>query len=52
MSCGTKIVYGRVEDLDAVMGDFQPDLVVARELVEHNPNTLGWMSHLAGISPA
>lgn len=47
--CGTRIVYGTVEDLDDLIGGFQPDVVVAGELIEHTPNTLGWMSNLASI---
>lgn len=50
-SCGTKIVYSAVEDLDDVVADFQPEVVVAGELIEHTPNTLGWLSHLASIRP-
>ena len=49
--CGTKIVYGSVDDLDAIVADFRPEVVVAGELVEHTPNTLGWLSRLAGICP-
>jgi hypothetical protein len=48
---GTRIVYGSVEQLDDLVRDFKPDLIVAGELIEHTPNTLGWLSHLARIAP-
>lgn len=49
--CGTRIVYGTVEDLGDLVEAFDPDLVVAGELIEHTPNTLGWLSRLADIRP-
>lgn len=49
--CGTKIVFGGVEHLDDVVTVFQPDIIVAGELIEHTPNTLGWLSRLASICP-
>ena len=48
---GTRIVYGRVEQLDDLVRDFKPDLIVAGELIEHTQDTLGWLSHLARIAP-
>ena len=30
---------------------FQPDLVVAGELIEHTPDALGWISRLAACAP-
>ncbi|MDH6576493.1 hypothetical protein [Kitasatospora sp. MAP5-34] len=49
--CDTSIVYGTVEQLDRIVEDFKPDLIVAGELVEHTQDTLGWISRLAGITP-
>jgi hypothetical protein len=49
--CGTRIVYGSVEDLGAIIEDFKPQLIVAGELIEHTPDTLGWLSRLACESP-
>lgn len=48
---GTRILYGRVEQLDAIVRDFRPDLVLAGELIEHTPDTLGWLSRLGEIAP-
>ena len=48
---GTRIVPGRVEDLGGLVADFRPDLVVAGELIEHTPDTLGWLSRLAAAAP-
>jgi hypothetical protein len=50
-SFGTRIVYGRVEELDDIVRDFRPDLVVAGELIEHTPDTVGWLSRLGDLSP-
>lgn len=44
---GTTIVRGEVDDLDAVVAAFAPDLVVAGELIEHTEDSLGWLSRLA-----
>ena len=49
--CGTRIVYGTVEALDSVIMDFRPDLIVAGELIEHTPDTLGWLSRVSAIAP-
>lgn len=49
--CGTKIVYGRVENLDEIAREFRPDLVLAGELIEHTPDTLGWIKRLGQIAP-
>lgn len=49
--CGTKIIFGAVEHLDDVVAVFQPDVIVAGELIEHTPNTLGWLSRLASVCP-
>jgi Methyltransferase domain len=48
---GTRIVYGSVEDLTAIVEDYQPDLIVAGELIEHTQDTLGWLSRLARQAP-
>ncbi|HXC50819.1 MAG TPA: methyltransferase domain-containing protein [Candidatus Limnocylindrales bacterium] len=48
---GTRIVYGKVEDLDALMRDFRPEVVVAGELIEHTPDTLGWLTRAAAAAP-
>lgn len=47
---GTRIVPGDVARLDAIVAEFEPDLVVAGELVEHTPDTLGWISRLAACA--
>ena len=36
---GTKIVYGLVEDLDKIIADFRPTVIVAGELIELSPET-------------
>jgi hypothetical protein len=48
---GTRIVYGTVEDLGPLVRDFRPDLVVAGELIEHTPDTLGWLAALGQARP-
>lgn len=48
---GTRIVYGTVEELDEIVAQFQPDIVVAGELIEHTQDTLGWISRLAELLP-
>ncbi len=48
---GTRIVPGDVGHLDAIVAGFQPDLVVAGELIEHTPDALGWISRLAACAP-
>ncbi len=48
---GTRIVYGRVEELDDIVQDFKPDLVVAGELIEHTHDTIGWLNGLAHAAP-
>jgi len=49
--CGTRIVYGSAEDLDDVLRSFRPDLIVAGELIEHTPNTLGWLARVGEVFP-
>lgn len=49
--CGTRIVYGDVNQLEAIIEDFGPDLVVAGELIEHTPNTRDWLAKLATTAP-
>ena len=48
---GTRIVYGRVEQLGELVRAFDPDLIVAGELIEHTPDTLGWLARLAEAAP-
>ncbi len=48
---GTRIVYAQVEQLDDLVREFKPQLIVAGELIEHTQDTLGWMSRLARIAP-
>jgi 2-polyprenyl-3-methyl-5-hydroxy-6-metoxy-1,4-benzoquinol methylase len=50
-ACGTRIVHGRVESLDAILRDFRPDLVVAGELIEHTPDTPGWLTRIGEVRP-
>lgn len=49
--CGTTIQYGSVEDLGDVLRTFKPELIVAGELIEHTPNTLGWLSQVGKEQP-
>lgn len=49
--CGTRIVYGRVEEIGELARDFRPDLIVAGELIEHTPDTLGWLARAAAAAP-
>jgi hypothetical protein len=48
---GTRIVRGSVEDLSEPVRLFRPDLVVAGEIIEHTPDTLGWLGRLAALTP-
>jgi len=48
---GTRIVYGQVEDLDDIIADFKPTVIVAGELIEHTQDTLGWLSRVAARCP-
>jgi hypothetical protein len=50
-SVETRIVYGKVEHLDDIFAEFQPDVIVAGELIEHTPDTLGWLSRVAEQQP-
>ena len=50
-NCGTRIIYGQVEDLQSIVLDFRPDLIIAGELIEHTPDTIGWLSQLARDAP-
>jgi hypothetical protein len=47
----TRIVYGRVEQLDEIVREFRPDLILAGELIEHTPDTLGWLTRLGDLAP-
>ncbi len=49
--CGTRIVYGTVENLDDLLSDFEPEMIVAGELIEHTQDTLGWLGRLAATAP-
>jgi hypothetical protein len=49
--CGTTIHYGTVDALEEIVSVFNPDLIVAGELVEHTPNTLEWIIRLSLLSP-
>jgi hypothetical protein len=46
-----KIVYGVVEDLDDIIANFRPTVIVAGELIEHTQDTLGWLSKVAQLCP-
>jgi hypothetical protein len=48
---GTRIVRGQVEDLGGLVSSFRPDVIVAGELIEHTPDTLGWLQRLAAAAP-
>ncbi len=48
---GTRIVHGDVAELSHIVREFRPDLVVAGELIEHTPDTLGWLARLADDAP-
>lgn len=48
---GTKIMYGLVEDLDDIIANFRPTVIVAGELIEHTQDTLGWLNRVAAHSP-
>jgi len=48
---GTEIVYGQVEDMDAILREFRPNVVVAGELIEHTANTLGWLERIGEVLP-
>jgi hypothetical protein len=48
---GTRIVRGGVDNLDAIVDEFAPDLIVAGEIVEHTQDTLGWLARLARVAP-
>jgi hypothetical protein len=48
---GTRIVYGRVEDLGTILRSFRPGLIVAGELIEHTSDTLGWLKPIGGVIP-
>jgi len=48
---GTRIIRGEVEHLTKIIGDFRPDIIVAGEIIEHTPNTLGWLQQLAKDAP-
>jgi hypothetical protein len=48
---GTQIVYGLVEELDEILADFCPTVIVAGELIEHTNDTLGWLSRIGEAMP-
>ena len=48
---GTKIIYGMVENLDDIIANFRPTVIVAGELIEHTQDTLGWLSKVAQHNP-
>jgi 2-polyprenyl-3-methyl-5-hydroxy-6-metoxy-1,4-benzoquinol methylase len=48
---GTQITYGRVEELAAIVKQFEPDLIVAGELIEHTSNTFDWLQQLSLSAP-
>lgn len=48
---GTRIERGGVEDLSAFVASFKPDIIVAGEIIEHTPDTLGWLQKLAKDAP-
>ncbi len=48
---GTRIVRGGVEDLSAIVARYKPDIIVAGEIIEHTPDTLGWLQKLAKDAP-
>jgi hypothetical protein len=48
---GTRIIHGSVEEIGAVVADFKPDIVVAGEIIEHTPHTLGWLSEIGRAAP-
>ncbi|HEU5473346.1 MAG TPA: hypothetical protein VFV67_22105 [Actinophytocola sp.] len=49
--CGSRIVYGEVENLGPILEKFQPDLIVAGELIEHTHDTLGWLRQIGHVAP-
>jgi len=48
---GTRIVHSDVADLSHIVREFRPDLIVGGELIEHTPDTLGWLARLADDAP-
>ncbi len=50
-SVGTRIQYGSVENIAEVVAEFKPDIVVAGELIEHTPHTIGWLSEIGRVAP-
>lgn len=47
----SKIIYGTVENLTAIIKSFQPDIIVAGELIEHVEAPMPWLRHLAAAAP-
>jgi len=45
ISSNSKIEYGDVTDLK-ILGDFNPDIIVAGELIEHLPNVLNFFKNI------
>jgi hypothetical protein len=50
-AAGTRIVYGVVEELDDVVAEFRPEVIVAGEVIEHTRDPLGWISRLSTLAP-
>ena len=50
-SVGSRIVHGSVDDLERILTEFRPDIIVAGELIEHTPNTLGWLTKVGRTRP-
>jgi hypothetical protein len=48
---GTRIERCAVEDLSSIVKSFKPEMIVAGELIEHTPDTLGWLQKLAKDAP-
>jgi hypothetical protein len=48
---GSKIVYGTVNELTAIVQKFKPEIIVAGELIEHTPDSAIWLDKLAKIFP-
>ena len=47
----SKIIYGNVETLTDIVKSFQPDIIVAGELIEHVEAPMPWLRHLAAAAP-
>ena len=47
----SKIIYGNVENLTDIIKAFQPDIIIAGELIEHVEAPMPWLRHLAAAAP-